>query len=88
MQFLTTFYSFCFGVLLLTTVSDMYRPAMLVSLDTYALKADRTRALSLVRSAVNLGFMFGRIIGGIIITVLDYNYLFYIDGLTCILSIY
>ncbi len=27
------------------------------------------------------------IIGGIIITVLDYNYLFYIDGLTCILSI-
>lgn len=87
LQFLTTFYSFCFGVLLLTTVSDMYRPAMLVSLDTYALKADRTRALSLVRSAVNLGFMFGPIIGGIIITVLDYNYLFYIDGLTCILSI-
>lgn len=87
LQFLTTFYSFCFGVLLLTTVSDMYRPAMLVSLDTYALKADRTRALSLVRSAVNLGFMFGPVIGGIIITVLDYNYLFYIDGLTCILSI-
>ena len=87
LQFLTTFYSFCFGVLLLTTISDMYRPAMLVSLDTYALKADRTRALSLVRSAVNLGFMFGPIIGGIIITVLDYNYLFYIDGLTCILSI-
>ena len=87
LQFLTTFYSFCFGVLLLTTVSDMYRPAMLVSLNTYALKADRTRALSLVRSAVNLGFMFGPVIGGIIITVLDYNYLFYIDGLTCILSI-
>ena len=40
-----------------------------------------------MRSAVNLGFMFGPIIGGIIITVLDYNYLFYIDGLTCILSI-
>ena len=87
LQFLTTFYSFCFGVLLLTTVSDMYRPAMLVSLDTYAPKADRTRALSLVRSAVNLGFMFGPVIGGIIITVLDYNFLFYIDGLTCMLSI-
>lgn len=87
LQFLTTFYSFCFGVLLLTTVADMYRPAMLVSLDTYALKADRTRALSLVRSAVNLGFMFGPLIGGIIITALDYSFLFYIDGLTCILSI-
>lgn len=87
LQFLTTFYSFCFGVLLLTTVSDMYRPAMLVSLDTYAPKADRTRALSLVRSAVNLGFMFGPVIGGIIITILDYKFLFYIDGLTCIISI-
>lgn len=56
LQFLTTFYSFCFGVLLLTTVSDMYRPAMLVSLDTYAGKKERTKALSLVRSSVNLGF--------------------------------
>ena len=87
LQFLTTFYSFCFGVLLLTTVSDMYRPAMLVSLDTYAGKTERTKALSLIRSSVNLGFMFGPLIGGIIITVLDYTFLFYIDGLTCILSI-
>jgi len=87
LQFLTTFYSFCFGVLLLTTVSDMYRPAMLVSLDTYAGKAERTKALSLIRSSVNLGFMFGPLIGGIIITLLDYTFLFYIDGLTCILSI-
>lgn len=87
LQFLTTFYSFCFGVLILTTISDMYRPAMLVSLDTYALKNERTKALSLVRSSVNLGFMFGPLIGGIIITVLDYSFLFYIDGLTCILSI-
>ncbi|MDN3675097.1 MFS transporter [Flavobacterium branchiarum] len=88
LQFLTTFYSFCFGVLLLTTVSDMYRPAMLVSLDTYARKSERTKALSLVRSSVNLGFMFGPLIGGIIITLLDYTFLFYIDGLTCILSIF
>ncbi|MGO4771529.1 MFS transporter [Flavobacterium sp. W22_SRS_FK3] len=87
LQFLTTFYSFCLGVLLLTTISDMYRPAMLVSLDTYAGKNERTKALSLVRSSVNLGFMFGPLIGGIIITVLDYSFLFLIDGLTCVLSI-
>lgn len=87
LQFITTFYSFCLGVLLLTTISDMYRPAMLVSLDTYASKTERTKALSLIRSSVNLGFMFGPLIGGIIITLLDYKFLFYIDGLTCILSI-
>ncbi|MEO8534852.1 MAG: MFS transporter [Flavobacterium sp.] len=87
LQFLTTFYSFCFGVLLLTTISDMYRPAMLVSLDTYASKTERTKALSLIRSSVNLGFMFGPLIGGIIITLSNYTFLFYIDGLTCIFSI-
>ncbi|MEN2399063.1 MFS transporter [Flavobacterium sp. MC2016-06] len=87
LQFLTSFYSFCFGVLLLTTISDMYRPAMLVSLDTYATKKESTKALSLVRSSVNLGFMFGPLIGGIIITLFNYTFLFYIDGLTCILSI-
>lgn len=87
LQFLTTFYSLCLGVLILTTISDMYRPAMLVSINTYARKEDRTRALSLIRSSINLGFMFGPVIGGIIITFLDYNYLFYIDGLTCIISV-
>lgn len=87
LQFLTTFYSFCLGVLLLTTVSDMYRPAMLVSLDTFAGRKERTKALSLIRSSVNLGFMFGPLIGGIIITLLDYSFLFYLDGATCILSI-
>lgn len=87
LQFLTTFFSFCIGVLLLTTVSDMYRPAMLISLDNYAVKEERTKALSLIRSSVNLGFMFGPLIGGIIITFLDYKFLFYIDGVTCILSI-
>lgn len=87
LQFLTTFFSFCAGVLVLTIISDMYRPAMLVSLNTYAKKEERTRALSLVRSSVNLGFMFGPFIGGVIITFMSYDYLFLIDGLTCILSI-
>ncbi|KVV15706.1 MFS transporter [Flavobacterium sp. TAB 87] len=87
LPFLTTFFSFCCGVLVLTTVADMYRPAMLISIDTYARKEERTRALSLVRSSVNLGFMFGPVIGGIIITFLDYDMLFVIDGLTCVLSV-
>jgi predicted MFS family arabinose efflux permease len=65
----------------------MYRPAMLVSLDTFAGRKERTKALSLIRSSVNLGFMFGPLIGGIIITLLDYSFLFYLDGATCILSI-
>lgn len=85
--FLTSFYSFCFFVLLLTTISDMYRPAMLVSLDTYATRNERTKALSLVRSSINLGYMFGPLIGGIIIAVSNYSFLFLIDGMTCMLSI-
>jgi hypothetical protein len=37
------------------TVADMFRPAMFVSLATYSKPENRTRSLTLVRLAVNLG---------------------------------
>ena len=49
------------------TVSDMFRPAMFVSLGAYAKPENRTRALTLVRLAINLGFAAGPALGGIII---------------------
>ena len=87
LQFANTFYQFCMGVFILTTVSDLYRPAMLLSIETYSKEVDRVSSLSLVRSAVNFGFLFGPLLGGLIILSLGYNYLFYIDGITCIFSV-
>lgn len=87
LQYLTTFESLCIGILILTSIADMYRPAMLLALDTYGTKETRTRALTLTRIAINMGFLIGPVLGGLIIMNIGYNGLFWIDGLTCILAI-
>lgn len=83
LQQITTFERLCVGILILTSIADMFRPAMLVSLNNYTRKENRTRALTLVRAAVNLGFLFGPALGGLLIMKKGYEYLFYADGATC-----
>ncbi|PKB18434.1 MFS transporter [Flavobacterium sp. 5] len=87
LQFLTSFVSLCVGILILTSIADMYRPAMLLALDTYGNKETRTRALTLTRIAINSGFLIGPVLGGLIIMKVGYSGLFWVDGLTCILAI-
>jgi predicted MFS family arabinose efflux permease len=65
----------------------MFRPAMLVCLKTFTTKEKRASAYSLTRAAVNLGFLFGPVLGGLIIMQSGYEYIFYADGATCILAI-
>jgi len=86
LQFLTTFVSFCIGILLVMLVADMFRPAMFVALSAYSKPENKTRSVTLIRLAINLGFSAGPAIGGIIITTLSYGGLFWIDGITCILA--
>jgi len=87
LQYATTFEELCIGILLLTSISDMFRPAMLVCLKTFTKKENRARAFALTRAAVNLGFLFGPVLGGLIIMQMGYEYIFYVDGATCILAI-
>jgi predicted MFS family arabinose efflux permease len=87
LQYTVTFEGFCISILVLTSVADMFRPAMLVSLNTYTVKENRTRALSLLRAAINLGFLFGPALGGLIIMGVGYKYLFCVDSATCILAV-
>lgn len=86
LQFLTTFLSFCIGILLVMLVADMFRPAMFVALSAYSKPENKTRSVTLIRLAINLGFSAGPAIGGIIITTLSYGGLFWVDGITCILA--
>jgi predicted MFS family arabinose efflux permease len=72
---------------ILMTIADMFRPAMFVSLGAYAKPENRTRALTLVRLAVNLGFAAGPALGGLIIMGMGYSGLFWVDGASCIISI-
>jgi predicted MFS family arabinose efflux permease len=86
-QYITTFWGLCIGMFAIMTIADMFRPAMFVSLGTYAKPENRTRALTLVRLAVNLGFTAGPALGGLIIMNLGYRGLFWVDGSSCIVSI-
>ena len=86
-QYVTSFWGLCFSMFFIMSIADMFRPAMFVSLGTYAKPENRTRALTLVRLAVNLGFAAGPALGGLIIMGMGYQGLFWVDGTSCIISI-
>lgn len=87
LQYITSFWGLCLGMFAIMTLADMFRPAMFVSLGAYAKPENRTRSLTLVRLAVNLGFAAGPALGGLIIMGIGYKGLFWIDGTSCIVSI-
>ena len=87
LQYITSFWGFVMGILLIMTVADTFRPALYVSLNAYSNPENQTRSLTLLRLAINLGFSFGPVLGGLIISGLSYKGLFWIDGITCILAI-
>lgn len=87
LQYITSFWGLCFGMFAIMTVADMFRPAMFVSVGAYATPETRTRAMTLIRLAVNLGFGLGPAMGGLIIMAIGYKGLFWVDGATCITAI-
>jgi predicted MFS family arabinose efflux permease len=87
LQHITTFEGLIVAIFLIMVIADMFRPAMFVSLGAYAKPENRTRALTLVRLAINLGFAAGPAIGGLIIINAGYSGLFWVDGATCIIAI-
>jgi len=87
LQQITSFEGLIVSVFLIMVIADMFRPAMFVSLAAYAKPENRTRALTLVRLAINLGFAAGPAMGGLIIMNIGYSGLFWIDGGTCIIAI-
>ncbi|RXR20614.1 MFS transporter [Flavobacterium amnicola] len=86
-MFLYDFVEICIGLFLVTAIADTYKPAMYVAVSNFTNKKNRTRALTLVRLAVNLGIISGPIIAGLVIKKDNYDMLFWIDGITCILAI-
>jgi len=86
-QFITSFVGLCAGMFVVMIIADMFRPAMYVSLGAYAKPENRTRAFTLVRLAVNLGFAAGPALGGLIIMGIGYKGLFWIDGISCVTAI-
>jgi predicted MFS family arabinose efflux permease len=86
LQFIHTLNGFCVSIFVLMLVADTFRPAMFVALSSYSKPVNKTRSVTLIRLAINLGFSAGPALGGLIITALGYQGLFWVDGITCMLA--
>ncbi|EAQ39962.1 MFS transporter [Dokdonia sp. MED134] len=81
-----SFWMMCISFFVLIAVADMGRPAFFVALSAYSKPENKTRSLTLIRLAINLGFSVGPAIGGFLIALAGYKTLFYVDGITCLLA--
>ncbi|MDG1252482.1 MAG: MFS transporter [Schleiferiaceae bacterium] len=82
LSFISSFWLLCLGVFLLTAIADMVRPANSAAVFEYAKPENVTKAFSLNRMAINLGFSLGPAAAGLI-AALNYQGLFWADALTC-----
>lgn len=73
------------GVFLLSAIADAFRPANSVALSHYTPKEHITKAFSLNRMAINLGFSVGPALGGFL-AGLSYDWLFYGNALGTLLA--
>lgn len=86
-MFLYDFTEVCIGLFIITAIADMYKPAMYVAVLNFSKKDNRTRALTLVRLAANLGIISGPVLAGLLIQKNNYDLLFWIDGISCLVAI-
>jgi len=84
LQFAVTFYSLYFFIFITALFGEAYRPAVAASVGDYVPKSKTGRTMSFLRLAINLGMSAAPAFGGFLAIWLGYNYLFWIDGLTCI----
>lgn len=82
---LTTMPSLAAGILTLSLVSDIFRPANSVSLAYYAKPENLVRSFTLNRMALNLGFSIGPALGGFLAAI-SYDLLFYGNAVGAILA--
>lgn len=75
----------CVYTFLLSVLNEAFRPANSSAIAFYSKVENRTRSYSLNRLAINLGWAFGTSIGGFIASI-NYELLFWVDGITNIFA--
>jgi predicted MFS family arabinose efflux permease len=73
-------------IFLYAFAADIFRPANSKAIAAYSTPENRTRSVSLVRLAINLGFSFGPAAGGFIALYFGYKWLFVVDSLTSFIA--
>lgn len=82
---LTTFMPLALGFFAVTVAADIFRPANASALTSYVKPENLTKAFSLNRMAINMGFALGPAIGGFLAAT-NYSLIFIADGATCLLA--
>lgn len=82
---LQTVESLSIGILILSIFAETFRPANSVAIAYYARSGNLTKAFSLNRMAINLGFSVGPALGGILASI-SYYWLFYGNALGSLLA--
>ncbi len=80
------FYGLLIGTFLVVTITDAARPATMTAVALYSTEEAKTRSISLIRLAINLGISIGPAVAGLLASSVGYFWLFMGDGLTCILA--
>jgi len=78
--------SMAFGLFMTSLLADTFRPANMASVGVLTPEDKRTKAVGVLRLAINIGFSAGPASGGLIAYVIGYEMLFAIDGITCVLA--
>jgi MFS family permease len=82
---LGSYNDFVFGMLVQGFVAETFRPANAKAIGLITNATNRSRSFALNRLAINMGMAIGPAVGGIMATY-NYTYLFWADGLTCVVS--
>ncbi|MBK8503193.1 MAG: MFS transporter [Saprospiraceae bacterium] len=80
------FYLLSLAIFVTSTLADASRPPIMAAISAFSKPENQTRAIALIRMAVNLGISIGPAVAGLLAGSVGYDWLFLIDGLTCILA--
>lgn len=78
------FWLMCAAVFMMSLTGDVFRPANSVAIARNSAPENRTRSISLMRMAFNMGWTIAPAVGGVLVATLGWFWLFWVDGLTCI----
>jgi predicted MFS family arabinose efflux permease len=73
-------------IFLYAFTSDVFRPSSSVAITNSSTPQTRTRSISFMRMAINLGFSVGPAIGGVVAYNYGYHFLFVIDACTSFMA--
>lgn len=82
------FYGFCVMVFLASMVVDVFCLANFVVVVVYSYSVNWIWVVVLFCFVINLGWVVGLVVGGMVVIVYGYEWLFWVDGLICIVVVF